>query len=243
MQFAATPPYDGTLAKYYTLPADFCYKLPEHVSLEAGALVEPASVAVHIVKQGAVKPGDNVVVFGAGPVGLLCAGVSKAFGAATVTIVDVQEARLEFAKGWVAGGCSTFLPTRGPSAVETAERMKKETGLTIGADVVLEATGAPPCIQAGIEVLRMGGRYVQAGMGGDNVDFPIMSACCKEIILKGSFRYGEGDYKLAVELIAQGKLDVEKMITGKVAFGEAEKAYADVKAGKGIKILIEGFKD
>ena len=243
MQFAATPPYDGTLTKYYSLPADYCYKLPEHVSLEAGALVEPASVAVHVVKQGGVKPGDNVVVFGAGPVGLLCAGVSRAFGAASVTVVDVQEGRLEFAKGWVSGRCSTFIPARGASAVETATRMKKEAGLGIGADVVLEATGAPPCIQAGIEVLRMGGRYVQAGMGGDSMDFPIMSACCKEIIFKGSFRYGEGDYKLAVELVAQGKLDVEKMITGKVPFGEAEQAYADVKAGKGIKILIEGVKD
>ena len=111
MQFAATPPYDGTLAKYYALPADYCYKLPDHVSTEAGALVEPTSVAVHVVKQGGVKPGDNVVVFGAGPVGVLCAGVSRAFGAASVTVVDVQEARLEFAKGWVAGGCSTFIPS------------------------------------------------------------------------------------------------------------------------------------
>jgi len=66
MVFAATPPYDGTLCRYYRVPADFCYKLPEHVSLEEGALVEPTSVGVHIVRQANVLPGQSVVVFGAG---------------------------------------------------------------------------------------------------------------------------------------------------------------------------------
>ena len=70
MAFASTPPYDGTLCKYYSLPADFCYKLPQNVSLEAGALVEPTAVAVHVVRQGSVTAGNTVIVFGAGPVGL-----------------------------------------------------------------------------------------------------------------------------------------------------------------------------
>nr|POE79970.1 putative d-xylulose reductase a [Quercus suber] len=61
MKFAATPPYDGTLARYYVLPEDFCYKLPEHVSLEEGALMEPLSVGVHVVRQGGVQSGDSVV--------------------------------------------------------------------------------------------------------------------------------------------------------------------------------------
>lgn len=66
MAFAATPPIDGTLCRYYRVPGDFCYKLPDKVTLEEGALVEPTSVGVHIVKQANVKPGDSVVVFGAG---------------------------------------------------------------------------------------------------------------------------------------------------------------------------------
>ena len=81
MAFAATPPYDGTLARYYTLPEDYCYKLPENMSLEEGALIEPTAVAVHITRQASIKPGDSVVVFGAGPVGLLCCAVAKAYGA------------------------------------------------------------------------------------------------------------------------------------------------------------------
>ena len=64
MAFAATPPFDGTLARYYTLPEDFCYKLPENVSLEEGALVEPASVGVHICRMAGVVPGESVVSLG-----------------------------------------------------------------------------------------------------------------------------------------------------------------------------------
>lgn len=102
MRFAATPPYDGTLAKYYVLPEDFCYKLPEHVSLQEGALMEPLAVAVHVTKQSRIRNGDSVVVFGAGPVGLLCCAVAKAFGAGKVVAVDIQKGRLEFASEFAA---------------------------------------------------------------------------------------------------------------------------------------------
>lgn len=71
--FAAMPPYDGTLSKYYILPEDLCYKLPNHVSLEEGALLEPLSVAVQIVWQSNIKHSNSVIVFGPGPVGLLAA--------------------------------------------------------------------------------------------------------------------------------------------------------------------------
>ena len=241
MAFASTPPYDGTLTKYYSIPADFCFKLPDHMSLEAGALVEPSAVAVHVVRQGGVSPGKNVIIFGAGPIGVLCASVARGFGANKLVVVDIQEQRLKFAQSWVPGGCSIFVPQRVP-AQETAERLKRETGMEDGADVVIEATGAEPCIQAGIAACQRGGTYVQAGMGRDEVGFPIATACTGELNVKGSFRYGSGDYQLAVELISQGKLDVEKLVTEKFKFEEAEKAFGEVKEGRGIKILIQGVK-
>lgn len=240
MAFAATPPFDGTLAKYYALPEDFCYKLPEHVSLEEGALVEPLSVAVHIVKQAAVKPGDAIVVMGAGPVGLLCGAVAKSFGASKIVAVDIQQGRLDFAKKFAATG--TFMPEKVP-AEENAARLIREHDLGDGADVIIDASGAEPSIQTGILALRDGGTYVQGGMGKNEITFPIMAMCIKELNVRGSFRYGSGDYQLAVDLIASGKIDVKELITGKVAFREAEQAFQEVKAGKGIKILIEGVKD
>ena len=243
MAFAATPPYNGTLAKYYALPEDFCYKLPEGMTLEEGALVEPLSVAVHISKQGGVKPGDKVVVFGAGPVGLLCCAVSKAFGAGTIVSVDIQEHRLDFAKKYAATG--TFMPEKGVSPADCAARLIEENGLgeNGGADVVIDASGAEPSVQTGIHVVRVGGTYVQGGMGKNEMVFPIMEMCTKELNVKGSFRYGSGDYKLAVELVASGRVKVKELITGKVGFKDAEKAFEDVKGGKGIKILIEGVEN
>ncbi|KAJ5376351.1 Polyketide synthase enoylreductase [Penicillium cosmopolitanum] len=238
--FRSNAPYDGTLAKYYTLPEDFCYKLPEALSLQEGALMEPLSVAVHIVRQASVSPGQSVVVFGAGPVGLLCCAVATAFGASTVIAVDIQQSRLDFAKNYAT--TSTFMPGK-VSAIENAERMKKENNLGAGADVAIDASGAEPSVHTGIHVLRNGGTYVQGGMGRSEIQFPIMAACSKELTLKGSFRYGSGDYKLAVGLVASGKVDVKKLITGTVKFEEAEQAFKEVKAGKGIKTLIAGIAE
>lgn len=239
MAFAATPPYDGTLAKYYILPEDFCHKLPENVSLEEGALCEPLAVGVHITKQADVRQGDSVIVFGAGPVGLLCAAVARAFGAKKVIAVDINAERLEFAKSFAAD--FTFIPSK-VSAQENAQKIKDEFDLPIGVDVAIDASGAAPSVQTAIHVLRSGGRYVQGGMGGDEITFPIMAACTKELTIKGSFRYGSGDYQNALDLVSSGQIDVKKLISRKVAFEEAEKAFEDVKAGKAIKVLIEGPK-
>ncbi|KAK6520243.1 hypothetical protein TWF506_000521 [Arthrobotrys conoides] len=241
MRFAATPPYDGTLAKYYVLPQDFCYKLPENVSLDEGALMEPLSVGVHVVKQAQVKPGDSVVVFGAGPVGLLCCSVAKAFGATKIVAVDIVPSRLEFAKKYAATG--TFQPTKEGTPVSNAAQIIKENGLGVGADVVIDASGAEPSIQTSIHVARNGGTFVQAGMGRPDITFPITALCVKELTVKGSFRYGAGDYKLAVELLAHGRLSVKELITGEVKFEDAEKAFEEVKNGKGIKTLIRGPED
>jgi D-xylulose reductase len=238
MRFAATPPYDGTLAKYYVLPEDFCYKLPEQLSLQEGALMEPLSVAVHIVRQAQVAPGQSVVVFGAGPVGLLCCAVATAFGASKVIAVDIQQPRLDFAKDYAV--TATFMPGKVP-ATENAERLKQENDLGVGADIAIDASGAEPSVHTGIHVLRNGGTYVQGGMGRSEMNFPIMAACSKELIIKGSFRYGSGDYKLAVQLVSSGKVDVKRLITGTVKFQEAEEAFKEVKAGKGIKTLIAGI--
>ncbi|KAL4869638.1 hypothetical protein BDV12DRAFT_167338 [Aspergillus spectabilis] len=237
MAFAATPPYDGTLAKYYVLPEDFCYKLPDSISLPEGALMEPLGVAVHIVRQASVTPGQTVVVFGAGPVGLLCCAVAKAFGATKIIAVDIQKPRLEFAKTFAA--TATFEPSK-VSSVENAARMIKENGLGRGADVAIDASGVEPSVHTGIHVLRPGGTYVQGGMGRSEMNFPIMAACTKELNLKGSFRYGSGDYKLAVQLVASGQIDVKQLISGTVKFEDAEQAFKDVKLGKGIKTLIAG---
>lgn len=238
MKFAATPPYDGSLAKYYVLPADFCVKLPDNVDFEEGALVEPLSVGVHVAKLANIKPGQSILIFGAGPIGLLVAAVAKAFGATKVVIVDVNQARLDFALGYAATGVFNGTYSRDPRV--NAEKIKEEFGLGLGADVAVDASGAEPCIQAAIYALRHGGTYLQVGAGKDSVDFPIQEFSAKELVAKGSFRYASGDYRLAVDLIASGKVDVKSLITGRYPFEQAETAFEETASGKGIKVLIKG---
>ncbi|KAK4116660.1 GroES-like protein [Canariomyces notabilis] len=237
MVFAATPPYDGTLTGFWVAPFDFCYKLPDNVSLQEGALIEPLAVAVHIVKQARVQPGQSVVVMGAGPVGLLCAAVAASFGATKVVSVDIVQSKLDFARSFAA--THTYLSQR-VSAEENARNLIREADLGAGADVVIDASGAEPSIQTSLHVVRMGGTYVQGGMGKADINFPIMALCLKEVTARGSFRYGSGDYKLAIELVASGKVDVKKLINGVVAFKDAEEAFKKVKEGQVIKILIAG---
>lgn len=237
MVFAATPPVHGTLTGFYAAPEDFCYKLPDHVSLQEGALIEPTAVGVHIVRQARVQPGQSVVVMGAGPVGLLCGAVARAYGASTVASVDIVPAKLEFARGFCA--THTYLSQR-VGAEENAENIKRSCGLPDGADVVIDASGAEPSIQTSIHVLKVGGTYVQGGMGKADIQFPIMAFAIKEAAAYGSFRYSSGDYKLAVELVATGKIDVKKLISGEVPFEKAEEAFKKVAEGQVIKMLIAG---
>ncbi|GME23341.1 hypothetical protein K432DRAFT_413249 [Neofusicoccum parvum] len=238
MAFAATPPFDGTLAKYYALPEDFCYKLPDAVSLEEGALVEPAAVGVHICRMAKVAPGESVVVFGAGPIGLLCCKVAReVFGATKVVAVDVNAERLKFAQGYAA---THVFSSEKVSPEENAKRLVQEAGLGPGADVVIDASGAEVCIQTAIHVARVGGRFTQGGMGKPDIAFPIGAMCAKELHVTGSFRYSSGDYQLAVDMIASGKLSVKELISKKVTFEGAEEAFSNVKQGNGIKWLIEG---
>ncbi|KAI5813267.1 hypothetical protein BZA77DRAFT_321667 [Pyronema omphalodes] len=237
MKFAATPPYDGSLAKFYVLPEDFCVKLPENVGLEEGALVEPLAVGVHVCKLANITAGDKVVVFGAGPVGLLGAATARAFGAAEVVVVDIAEKRLKFAGEYAATG--TYDAGKG-GARENAEGIRKVFGWEFGADKVIEASGAEASIQTAVFVLRYGGALVQAGMERDVVAFPIVEAAAKELVVKGSFRYAAGDYELAVKLVAEGKVDAMKLVTGRYDFKDAEKAFEETKSGKGIKVLIRG---
>lgn len=243
MTFAASPPAaHGTLCKYFKLPEDYCFKLPRGVSLEEGVLVEPAGVAVHMARLVDVRVGQTVVVFGSGTVGLLCGAVALAFGATRVVLVDILEKKLEFAKKFVKG-CGTFIPDSQVSAEENAARLIKEHDLEDGADVVMEASGAEPSVQTGIHALRVGGSYVQGGLGRSMINFPIVAMSEKELTMKGCFRYSSGDFKLALSLISEGKLPVKDLVTKTVEFEQAVEAWETTRKGEGIKTLIRGVQD
>lgn len=238
MKFAATPPYDGTLSTFYCLPADLCYVLPSNISLAAGALVEPLSIAVHCVKLAEISPTSSIVVFGAGPIGLLCCAVAKAFGVSQVIVADINESRLIFAKEYAAANIYQM------QQVSIAENASHIIGLLgphdDGASVVIDATGAESCINCGIQLMKRGGIFVQAGLGQPNITFSVGEICSKEGVFKGSFRYGPGDYETAIELLRSGKVDVTSLITHEYAFESAGDAFKSVSQQTGIKSIIYG---
>ncbi|KAG8423959.1 hypothetical protein J3458_000801 [Metarhizium acridum] len=246
--FAATPPHDGTLQKYYIVACDYAYPIPKHMTAEDGALVEPVAVAVQVNKVADLRAGQTVLVFGCGPIGLLCQAVAKASGASRVIGVDISQSRVNFAKEFGADG--VFLnqskPVEGQDPVQAsravAETIVAEFGLGDGADVVLECTGAESCISAGIFAARKGGTFVQTGMGPENVTFPITTACIRALTIKGSIRYTTGCYPRAVELIASGKIRPRKLITHRFKFEQAKEAFELVKEAQQdtLKVIIEG---
>ena len=238
MTFAASPPAaHGALTKYFKIPEDFCYKIPASMGLDEAVLVEPVAVAVHIARQADIRVGHDVVVFGAGTVGLLCAAVSKAMGARKIISVDVNQSRLEFAQKFAATG--TFQPARDDSAEEIASNIQDQYDLD-GVDAVLEATGVESCIEAGIYVLKSGGTFVQAGLGKAKISFPILALSEKEVHMKGSFRYSSGDYDLAMHLLESEKVSVKELITAVEPFEKATDAWERTRKGDGIKTLIRG---
>ncbi|GKZ25530.1 hypothetical protein AbraIFM66951_011223 [Aspergillus brasiliensis] len=243
MKFAADPPFvHGTLTRYFRVPADFCYKVPECIKLDQAVLIEPLAVAVHAVRLSDVRPGQKVVVFGAGTVGLFCAAVAREFGAAVVVSVDVVERRVVFAREFVGG--KGMVMDGGVSVEENAERIVRECGLgeAGGADVVIDASGAEMAVQTGVFVLRKGGTYVQAGMGKRKMEFPIAEMCEKEIVAKGCFRYGPGDFDLGIDLVRRGRLVLDGLVSRVFPFEKATEAWEAARRGEGIKMVIEGPK-
>jgi L-iditol 2-dehydrogenase len=237
MKFAATPPYDGTLAKYYLVPEECCFKLPASVSMRDGALIEPLAIAVHCCRLAGDMQGKTVTVFGAGPVGQLCGSVARAFGADTVLVADVVASRLEFA---LRKGATHIYQMQKILCRENAVQLLESSEQHGGSDIVIDATGAQPCIETGIEALRRGGVFVQAGLGQPNIMFPVGLICDKEAVFRGSFRYGAGDYKLAVALVASGRVDLAGFVTQIFPFSAAQQAFETVLLKEGIKSVICG---
>ncbi|RFN46896.1 putative xylitol dehydrogenase [Fusarium flagelliforme] len=242
MKFAADPPSThGTLSRFFKIPEDFAYKLPESISLEEAVLVEPLGVAVHGVRLADIRPGQSVIVQGAGTVGCLTAATAKAYGAKRVIITDINAEKLSFAKGVVE--CQTFQSKSNATPEQEAARLKQEAGFELGADAVLECTGVEASAQLGIFSLAPGGVFVQIGLGKAIQALPIHAMCEKEVVMKTCFRYGPGDFEIALGLLESSKVSVSSFISNIVPFEKAPQAWDKTMRGEGIKNIIKGVED
>ena len=211
VRFFATPPIDGAFTNYVSINEDFAFSLPDELSDNAGALMEPLSVGIWACKKGRVTAGDHVLVTGAGPIGLVTMQVAFAQGATEVTLTDVAGKRLEIARQLGA--------TR---ALNVAEEPLDKAGLEF--DVLIECSGNERALGDGIRCVRPAGSAVVVGMGpNEETSVPLAFIQTSEILLTGTFRYAN-TYPTAIDLAATGKVDLDAMVTSHHGLAETEEA-------------------
>jgi L-iditol 2-dehydrogenase len=260
----AFPHAQGTLQERINHPAEWCYKLPEEMSLDMGALLEPLGVAIHGNDRAALEHPSTVLVFGAGAVGLMVAAVAKISGAGTVLIADIDTGRVDFPvrNGFAHHGYA--VPMKRGSTIEENLEIAKETAASIGevvgrngqpvgeVDAVFECTGVPSCLQAAIYVARPGGKVILIGMGHPIQTLPISAAALREVDLIGSFRYAN-TYPKGIEILSKTEPDYPRfahMVThrfyGFNALDQAFQMAGRTKDDEGklvIKVVVEVDED
>ncbi len=225
MRFFATPPVDGAFAEYVAVHAAFAHPVPDSIGDDAAALLEPLSVAVWACRKGRITAGSRVLVTGAGAIGLVSLQTAIAFGATEVVVSDVNPSRLELAREL---GATTALDARETSV----------TALDRPPQVLLECSGYPPAIGEGIRALDRAGRAVLVGMGGEEIPLPLAVVQERELELTGTFRYAN-TWPTAIALVASGRVDVDRLVTGAYRLDEAGQALtAGRRDQRSVKVVV-----
>lgn len=215
--FWATPPIHGCLTPEVVHPAAFTYKLPDHVSMAEGAMVEPFAIGMQSASKAAIRPGDIALVIGAGPIGIMTALAALAGGCAKVFISDLVDEKLG-----VAAQYDGIEPIN--AANQDVASVIADGTANWGVDVVLECSGAGPAYSTALAAIRPGGCLVFVGMPVDPVPFDIVSAQAKEIRMETVFRYAN-IYDRAINLIASGKVDLKPLISETFDFNDSVEAF------------------
>jgi len=232
--FCATPPDHGNLQRFYKHNADFCYKLPDNVSYEEGALIEPLSVGIHACRRAEITLGHKVLVCGAGPIGLVSLLVAKAMGASEIVITDLFENRLEMAKEM--GADHVIKIERGQTPEEVAKVVAEKLGGM--PDRTIECTGAESAIQTGIYATKSGGVLLLVGLGPAMVNVPIVNAAVREVDIRGVFRYCN-TYPTAIQMISSGQVNVKPLVTHRFPMEKTEEGFKIVRSGQGVKVMLK----
>jgi len=230
VQFLATPPFDGSLANYIEHAADFCYKMPDHMTFEEGALLEPLSVGVHACRRGGVQAGSHVLVTGAGPIGLVALLVAKASGATKVIVTDIMENRLQVA---LKLGADLVVNATDPEVISKVQSLGNITH-------TIECSGVESALILAIRSTAPGGKILSIGRSAKPMQtIPLFEAADKEIDILGSFRYHDS-YPTALELVSSGKINVKPLVTHHFSFSQVGEAFETAETGKdgAIKVTI-----
>ncbi len=216
MEFYATPPIDGAFCEYVTIEEDFAHPVPDSISDEAAALLEPLSVGIAAARKGRIVPGSRVLIAGGGPIGVITAQAARAFGAAEIIVSDPVEDRRAMARRF--GATSTLDP-------------RTDDSRSLEVDCFIDACGIPAAIVSGLESVRGAGTVVLVGTGSDTVSLPIPTIMNRELNVTGIFRYTD-TWPLGAHLVATGQVELDPLVTGRFGLDDVENALnADLTPG------------
>lgn len=220
-------------SEYFVVDAEKALKLPDGMSFEHGAMIEPLAVVVHAVRRYGDVEGKKVLVLGSGPIGNLVAQTAKAMGATKVLLSELSTYRLDTAKR-----CG--INTVNPNERDLKETISECFG-TDGADVIFECIGINATMKQAIEYARKGSDIVVVGVFADLGMINMGFIQDHELRLIGTAMYREEDYKKAIELVNEGFIEFDTLITHRVKFKDYAKAYKiiDEQKDKAMKVIIE----
>jgi L-iditol 2-dehydrogenase len=227
----------GCMAKYLVMPEQLLHRIPDSMDYHTAAVIEPTANTVHdVIERAKITPGDFVVVIGPGPIGLLAGLTARAAGARHIVMVGAppdEGLRLDKAREL---GFETVLNV---AKDKVSEIVADLTG-GIGADLVVECSGAPPAIAGTVELLRKKGTICAIGLtGGKTVDFPWEKAAFKVADIVFCLSTSYTSWNRAIDLVASGLLPAKKVVTHTMPLDAWETAFAEIEAQRALKIILE----
>ena len=226
MQFYATPPIDGAFCEFVKIQSKFAYAIPESISFDAAALIEPMSVCIWAAQKAAIQSGSKVLIAGAGPIGVIMAQVASAMGASEVVVTDVVADRLKFV---LKHGATRVINT----ATESLDHEKF--------DAFIDACGVESAVVAGIKATGPAGRVLLVGLGSDEMKLPISHIQNNEIIVTGVFRY-TNTWPIAIDLLAKKKVNLDAIITHHFGLDQAEDGLKATTSPDAMKVIVHPGK-
>lgn len=219
----------GGMADAFVVPRDRLHRVPDGMSDELAALVEPLATPVHAVARAGVGPGSRVAVLGAGPIGLLVLVAARAAGAETVVVTDVLTEKLERASRLSADAA---LRADDPDLVAQAAAVLQ------GADVVFDCVAAASSMAQAIELVDKGGTVMVVGIAAGPTTVPLHLVQDREISVIGSLMYVREDVERAIALLASGVVAADDLITGVFPLDRAAEAFAASSDPTQVKVLV-----
>ena len=216
VRFLGAPPNHGAFREYLPHDPRFVYPLPGNVSFTQGALAEPLAVAYNAVRKAGLRPGDTVLIVGAGAIGFSCLEMARAAGAARIIVVEPQENRRAKA---LALQAALVLD---PGTQDVVRRVGEFTSGR-GCDCAIEASGSEEGVAQAIRAIRKGGRIALIGLGLAEARIPYGEIMKKEALLAGVYRYAN-NYRPVLDLLAAGRLDGEAWVSHRFPLREIQRA-------------------